>query len=121
MLPATLAASPAMSPAAPTGNVNTSHRTAPPMAESTSPRPAANAAMLRTRSSRSRTSSNGSLRTTVPTRHSGRRLRPRERHLDLDLDRATTGQRGHADRGAGVTAGGAEDVGEQAARAVDDR
>ena len=41
--------------------------------------------------------------------------------LDLDLDRAAARQRGDADRGAAVTAGGAEHVGEEPARAVDDR
>src|SRR5665213_4140666 len=44
-----------------------------------------------------------------------------ERDLDLDLDRAPSGQRGHPDRGAGVTTGVAQHVEEQLARAVDDR
>ena len=49
-----------------------------------------------------------------------RHLSP-ERDLDLDLDRAAARQRGHADRGAAVTTGRAEHVGEEPARAVDDR
>ena len=44
-----------------------------------------------------------------------------ERDFDLDLDRAATRQRGDTDRGTAVASGRAEHVGEQAARAVDDR
>ena len=40
--------------------------------------------------------------------------------LDLDLDRAAARQRGNTDRRTAVPAGGAEHVGEQTARAVDD-
>ena len=48
-------------------------------------------------------------------------IRRGERDLDLDLDRAAARQRGDTDRGATVTAGGAEHLGQQPARAVDDR
>src|SRR6185436_8652130 len=44
-----------------------------------------------------------------------------EGDLDLDLDRTTPRQRGHPDRGSTVSARGTEHLGEQLARAVDDR